>query len=82
MSLLQKMESTKPKTAMDSVEETVVRNADPYIAAKKKIHNNLIDRVNKQGQKNVDRELMRQYIDEAVNDEANMVPRVDRPKVA
>ncbi len=82
MSLLQKMESTKPKTAMDSVEETVVRNADPYIAAKKKIHNNIIDRVNKQGQKNIDRELMRQYIDEAVNDEANMVPRVDRPKVA
>ncbi len=82
MSLLEKMESQKPHAAVDSSEVTVERIRDPYVTAKKKIHSSIIDRVNKQGQKTVDREIMHQFINEAVNDESFMVPRVDRAKVA
>ena len=82
MGLLKKMESVKPRSAVDSFEEVVETNIDPYIAAKKKIHNGIIDRINSMGRPDVDRETMQHFIDEAVNDEANMVPRVDRPKVA
>jgi pilus assembly protein CpaF len=82
MSLLDRMESQKGQNRIGTPGEVVEKQGDPFLAVKRKIHGDIIDRVNKQGKVNVDRETMRQYINEAVNEDENLVPRVDRVRIA
>ena len=81
MSLLDKMDVRRgPQGA--SEDDMFEGAGDPYIGIKRKMHADIINLINKQGKETIDRESMRKLIDEAVNDESNNIPRVDRAKVA
>ena len=82
MSLLEKMENQKTQRKPDSIEESVEKITDTYVVVRLKIHNDIISRINKQGNLHIDREVMRQFIEEGVNDEENQIPRIDREKIA
>jgi len=82
MSLLEKLETQKQQNKPDTSNESGVRMLDPYAAVKQKIHSDIISHINKQGAKAVDREAMMQLIEDAVNDDENLVPRIDRDKLA
>ncbi len=82
MSLLNRMESQKSGATNGMQTDDADKVGDPYLAVKQKIHSNIIDRVNKQGKASVDRETMRRFTNEAVNDEENLIPRIDRVRVA
>ncbi len=82
MSLLDRMESQKSGGTNGMQTDDADKGGDPYLAVKQKIHSSIIDRVNKQGKASVDRETMRRFTGEAVNDEENLIPRIDRVRVA
>lgn len=82
MSLLNRMESQKSTAMAGGPTDDADKGLDPYLAVKQKIHRDIIDRVNKQGKTNVDRETMRRFTNEAVHDEENFIPRLDRVRVA
>lgn len=81
MSLLERMESQRVAPKVGGA-ETPERPMDQYIGLKQKIHNDIINTINKQGNKTIDRDTMRQFIDDAVNDEENNIPRIERAKIA
>ena len=55
---------------------------DPYLEVKRRIHTAIIDEMNKSGKTITDREVMYRLVDDKVNDDEFMVPRIDREKVA
>ena len=59
-----------------------VKVEDPYLDIKRKIHNDIIREMNKTGQAITDRALMFKMIDDRVNDDENMIARIDRAQVA
>ncbi len=61
--------------------ETPQKPLDPYIVVKQRIHNDIIDNLNKQGNANLDRETMLHLIEDHVNDDENNIPRMDRQQV-
>ncbi len=69
-------EETAAKTAPEEIKE------DPYLEVKRKIHSAIIDEMNKSGKMITDREAMFKIVDDRVNDDEFLVPRIDRPKVA
>ncbi len=69
-------EETAVKTAPEEIKE------DPYLEVKRKIHSAIIDEMNKSGKMITDREAMFKIVDDRVNDDEFLVPRIDRPKVA
>jgi pilus assembly protein CpaF len=82
MGLLDRMENQKKQQLKDAPEEVVEKISDPYATVKQRIHNEIIDKLNKQAQTSVSREIMMQLITEATDNEEYMIPRIDRPKVA
>ena len=69
-------EKTKEKAA---TEETV---EDPYLEVKRRIHSAIIDEMNKSGKMITDRDVMYKIVDDKVNEDEFMIPRIDREKVA
>lgn len=82
MGLLDRIESQKKQQLKDAPEEVVEKIADPYATVKQRIHNEIIEKLNKQDQSTVSREVMMQLITEATDNEEYLIPRIDRPKVA
>jgi len=82
MSLLDRMENQKTTGKPGNPGESEDKLSDPYLLIKRKIHSDIIDSVNKKGKANVDREAMRQFINDAVNSDENNIPRVDRIRIA
>jgi len=68
-----------------SAEETAKKDAsrqeDPYLEIKRKIHSDIINEMNKKGHTVTDRAEMYKLIDDKVNDDDNMIARIDRPQV-
>ena len=60
-------------------EETV---EDPYLEVKRRIHTAIIDEMNRSGNMITDREAMYKLVDDKVNDDEFLIPRIDREKVA
>lgn len=69
-------EENAAKAAPEEIKE------DPYLEVKRKIHSAIIDEMNKSGKMITDREAMFKIVDDRVNDDEFLVPRIDRPKVA
>lgn len=69
-------EEIKEKAA---TEETV---EDPYLETKRRIHSAIIDEMNKSGQTITDRDAMYKIVDDKVNEDEFLIPRIDREKVA
>ncbi len=82
-----KLQMQKPDTVSDTEdtdeikvnEETV---EDPYLKVKRHIHSAIIDEMNKSGKMITDREAMYKIVDDKVNDDEFLIPRMDREKVA
>ncbi len=55
---------------------------DPFLDVKRRIHTAIIDEMNKSGKTITDRETMYKLVDDKVNDDEYMIPRIDRVKVA
>ena len=58
-----------------------VKEKDPYLDIKRQIHSEIIREMNKKGQAVTDRALMYKMIDDRVNDDENMIARIDRAQV-
>lgn len=56
-------------------------DADPYLDIKRQIHNEIIREMNKKGKPIADRDVIYSMIDDRVNDDENMIPRIDRAQV-
>ncbi len=82
MSLLDKMDSQKNVGMTGAQTDGADKVGDSFLVVKRKIHSDIIDRVNKQGKASVDKETMRQFINEAVNDDEYLIPRTDRVRIA
>lgn len=82
-----KLQAQKPDDISEA-EETVVNKAieetveDPYLEVKHRIHSAIIDEMNKSGKMITDREAMYKIVDDKVNDDEFLIPRMDREKVA
>lgn len=70
---------SKEKTAAKTETAEIVE--DPYLDVKRKIHSAIIDEMNKSGKIITDREAMFKIVDDRVNDDEFMIPRIDRVKV-
>ncbi len=55
---------------------------DPYLEVKRRIHSAIIDEMNKSGKTITDRDAMYKIVDDKVNDDEFLIPRMDREKVA
>lgn len=89
MGLLDRIDSQKkPVLNENALAEIQVRTdpeeikEDPYLEIKRKIHTAIIDEMNKSGKIVTDREAMFNIVDDRVNDDEYMIPRIDRVKVA
>ena len=71
-------------TAMseESAKAEPIKEKDPYLDIKRKIHGDIIREMNKTGQAITDRAMMFKMIDDRVNDDENMIARIDRAQVA
>ena len=80
-------QSQKPENPPEA-EETLAKTEaeetaeDPYLDVKRRIHSAIIDEMNKSGKVITDREAMYKIVDDRVNDDEFMIPRIDRVKVA
>ena len=75
--------STNPTVLSDeSTKAEPIKEKDPYFEIKRKIHNDIIREMNKTGQSITDRAAMFKIIDDRVNDDENMIARIDRAQVA
>ena len=96
MSLLDKLSANKPsggggapQSQPESQKSNVlnIETASPspahdiYSDAKRRIHVNILEEMNRSGQSVIDREKIYKKIEEHVNEDENMIPRIDRPKV-
>ncbi len=70
------VEETAPAVEVAEIKE------DPYLEVKRRIHTAIIDDMNKNGKTITDREAMYKIVDDRVNDDEFMIPRIDRVKVA
>lgn len=69
-------EEPAKKTEPEEIKE------DPFLDVKRRIHTAIIDEMNKSGKTITDRETMYKLVDDKVNDDEYMIPRIDRVKVA
>ncbi len=93
MGLLDRMEGHKKLQPQEPEKEVEIRkdaeaaqpevvSADPYLEVKRRIHSAIIDEMNKSGQVISDRDAMYRIVDDKVNEDEYMIPRIDREKVA
>ncbi|MBQ6268131.1 MAG: CpaF family protein [Clostridia bacterium] len=66
----------------ESTQAEPVKEIDPYFEIKRKIHGDIIREMNKTGQTITDRAVMFKMIDDRVNDDENMIARIDRAQVS
>ena len=66
----------------ESAKAEPIKEKDPYLDIKRKIHGDIIREMNKTGQAITDRAMMFKMIDDRVNDDENMIARIDRAQVA
>lgn len=89
MGLLDRIDGQKKQNNLQPLneEETAAKKEtaeiveDPYLDVKRKIHSAIIDEMNKSGKMITDREAMFKIVDDRVNDDEFMIPRIDRVKV-
>lgn len=89
MGLLDRIDGQKKQNNLQPLneEETAAKKEtaeiveDPYLDVKRKIHSAIIDEMNKSGKIITDREVMFKIVDDRVNDDEFMIPRIDRVKV-
>ncbi len=74
--MIAEAEETAAKSTAEEIKD------DPYLEVKQRIHSAIIDEMNKSGKVITDREAMFKIVDDRVNDDEFMIPRMDRPKVA
>ncbi len=82
-----KLQTQKPDLQPEKEEAAAKTQAeeikdDPYLDIKRKIHSAIIDEMNKSGKVITDREAMYKIVDDRVNDDEFMIPRIDRVQVA
>ena len=82
-----KLQNQKPETVSETEERVEAKIAeepveDPYLEVKRLIHSAIIDEMNKSGKTITDRELMYKIVDDKVNEDEFLIPRMDREKVA
>lgn len=89
MGLLDRIDSQKKPNINNAAEELITAvpeveeiKEDPYLDVKRRIHSAIIDEMNKSGKIVTDREAMFNIVDDRVNDDEYMIPRIDRVKVA
>lgn len=66
----------------ESAKAEPIKEKDPYLDIKRKIHSDIIREMNKTGQAITDRNVMFKMIDDRVNDDENMIARIDRAQVS
>ena len=79
-----KLQMQNVSDADDTVEITADEETveDPYLEVKRRIHSAIIDEMNRSGKMITDREAMYKIVDDKVNDDEFLIPRIDREKVA
>ncbi len=82
-----KLQAQKTDAVSDTEEVIEVKAAeetveDPYLEVKRRIHSAIIDEMNKSGKMITDRDVMYKIVDDKVNDDEFLIPRIDREKVA
>lgn len=92
MGLLDRIDGQKKLQVQVEAQQTEVKEAaqvraeeiveDPYLEVKRRIHTAIIDEMNKSGKTITDRDVMYKLVDDKVNDDEFLVPRIDREKVA
>ena len=92
MGLLDRIDGQKKLQAQAEAQQTEVKETaqvraeeiveDPYLEVKRRIHTAIIDEMNKSGKTITDRDVMYKLVDDKVNDDEFLVPRIDREKVA
>ncbi len=91
MGLLDRLDGQKklqPQKMQLQTEEPVIKTEteeikeDPFLDVKRRIHTAIIDEMNKSGKTITDRETMYKLVDDKVNDDEYMIPRIDRVRVA
>ncbi len=91
MGLLDRIDGQKKlqvqNSPMQTEEEPVIKSSqeikeDPYLDVKRRIHTAIIDEMNKSGKTITDREAMYKMVDDKVNEDEYLIPRIDRVKVA
>lgn len=78
----QRRQSSSADAEAAAQEGVAEKKTDPYMLAKQHIHLDIIETLNKSGQKTVERDAMMRMIEDRVGDEENMIPRMDRQRVA
>lgn len=91
MGLLDRLDGQKklqPQNTQVQTEEPAIKTEpaeikeDPFLDVKRRIHTAIIDEMNKSGKTITDRETMYKLVDDKVNDDEYMIPRIERVKVA
>lgn len=82
-----KLQTQKTDTVSETEEKVEIKIAeeiveDPYLEVKRLIHSAIIDEMNRSGKTITDRDLMYKIVDDKVNDDEFLIPRMDREKVA
>ncbi len=82
-----KLQAQKPDTVSETEEAVEIKAAeeiieDPYLEVKRNIHSAIIDEMNRNGKTITDRDAMYKIVDDKVNDDEFLIPRIDREKVA
>ncbi len=79
-----KLQMQNVSDADDTVEITADEETveDPYLEVKRRIHSAIIDEMNRSGKMITGREAMYKIVDDKVNDDEFLIPRIDREKVA
>ncbi len=80
--LQQSAAETQPEEVKEVMAETEEIKDDPYLEVKRLIHRAIIEEMNRSGQVITDREAMYKIVDDKVNEDEFMIPRIDREKVA
>lgn len=65
----------------EAVKSEPARDKDPYLDIKRNIHSEIIREMNKKGKAVADRTVIYKMIDDRVNDDENMIARIDRAQV-
>ncbi len=82
-----KIQAQKPDTVPEAEETVAIKTAeekveDPYLEIKRRIHSAIIDEMNRSDKTITDRGAMYKIVDDKVNDDEFLIPRMDREKVA
>lgn len=80
--LQQSSAESQPEEIKEAAAEAEEIKDDPYLEVKRLIHRAIIEEMNRSGQVITDREAMYKIVDDKVNEDEFMIPRIDREKVA